>query len=120
MPDSRRDFLKGASAGLLVTATGCHREPAPPPAAAPAPSPAPSVATEAPAGMPPAFGTAPAVGPNVSEITFLESSRLVQITMPLDDRKLAASNWRSAMAPLLERRTGPRKVALPATLDRFR
>ncbi len=110
MPDSRREFLKGASAGLLVTAAGCHREPAP------APSPAPAVAADAPVGTPPAFGTAPAVGPNVSEITFLESSRLVQITMPLDDRKLAASNWRSAMAPLLERRTGPRKVSLPASV----
>lgn len=111
MPDSRREFLKGASAGLLVTAAGCHREPPP---ATPATTPAP--AAEAPAGMPPAFGTAPAVGPNVSEITFLESSRLVQVTMPLADRELAASNWRSAMAPLYERRTGPRKVDLPPAI----
>ena len=114
MPDSRRDFLKGASAGLLVTAAGCHREPPPAPAAASPPAPAP--AAEAPAGMPPAFGTAPAVGPNVSEITFLESSRLVQVTLPLADRELAASNWRSAMAPLYERRTGPRKVDLPPAI----
>lgn len=108
MPDSRRDFLKGASTGVLAVATGCHREPAPTPHT----SASPAAATEIPAGMPPAFGTAPAVGPNVSEITFLESSRLVQITMSEADRKLAASNWRSAMAPLYERRTGPRKVAL--------
>ena len=112
MPDSRRDFLKGASAGLLATAAGCHREPAVTPhPTTPAASATP--AAEVPAGMPPAFGTAPAVGPHVSEITFLESSRLVQITMPEADRALAASNWRSSMAPLYERRTGPRKVALP-------
>ena len=116
MPDSRRDFLKGASAGLLVTAAGCHREPAPTPAAVPASPPATVPAAEAPAGMPPAFGTAPAVGPHVSEITFLESSRLVQVTLPLADRELAASNWRSAMAPLYERRTGPRKVPLPPAI----
>lgn len=108
MPDSRRDFLKGASTGVLAVVTGCHREPAPTPHT----SASPAAATEIPAGMPPAFGTALAVGPNVSEITFLESSRLVQITMSEADRKLAASNWRSAMAPLYERRTGPRKVVL--------
>ena len=116
MQDSRRDFLKGASAGLLAAATGCHRETSPSTTAAPA-SPSASIPPgEIPAGMPPAFGTAPAVGPNVSEITFLESSRLVQITLPEADRKLAASNWRSAMAPLLERRTGPRKVSLPPAI----
>lgn len=109
MSESRRDFLKGATAGLVATAAGCHREPPPAPAAA---SPAAS-AGDVPAGMPSAFGTAPAVGPNVSDITFLESSRLVQVTLSKADRELAASNWRSAMAPLLERRTGPRKVALP-------
>ena len=32
------------------------------------------------------------------------------------DLTLAAGNWRSAMAPLYERRVGPRKVALEATL----
>lgn len=116
MPDSRRSFLKAASAGLLATAAGCHREPVPATPSATAPTPVPAVPADVPAGTPPAFGTANAVGPNVSEITFLESSRLVQITMPLADRQLAASNWRSSMAPLLERRTGPRKVALPPSV----
>ncbi len=116
MSDSRRDFLKGASAGLLVTAAGCHRETSPAPVASPASPSASAPAAEAPAGMPPAFGTAPAVGPHVSEITFLESSRLVQVTMPEADRALAASNWRSAMAPLYERRTGPRKLALEPSI----
>jgi Asp-tRNA(Asn)/Glu-tRNA(Gln) amidotransferase A subunit family amidase len=32
------------------------------------------------------------------------------------DREVAASNWRMQMAPLLERRTGPRKIELEATL----
>ena len=112
MSESRRDFLKGASAGVLAVATGCHRDPAPAATSAPAASPI-IAGGDVPAGMPPAFGTAPAVGPHVSEITFLESSRLVQVTMPEADRALAASNWRSAMAPLYERRTGPRKVELP-------
>ena len=36
--------------------------------------------------------------------------------MTLADRAEAASNWRNSMAPLYERRTGPRKVALESTL----
>ena len=45
----------------------------------------------------------------------------MQITMRPADRELAASNWQRSLAPFLERRTGPRKVALdsdavPATV----
>jgi Asp-tRNA(Asn)/Glu-tRNA(Gln) amidotransferase A subunit family amidase len=36
--------------------------------------------------------------------------------MTVADRATAASNWRMQMAPLLERRTGPRKIELEATL----
>jgi len=37
----------------------------------------------------------------------------VQVEMTAHDRAEAASNWRNSMAALYERRTGPRKVAVP-------
>jgi hypothetical protein len=71
---------------------------------------------ELPPGAPPAFGTAPPVGPEVSPATFAEAEKLAQVEMTAVDRATAASNWRMQMAPLLERRTGPRKIELEATL----
>ncbi|HTD97013.1 MAG TPA: amidase, partial [Edaphobacter sp.] len=44
--------------------------------------------------------------------TFAEAEKLVQFPLTEKDRAQAAGNWRSAMAPLYERRTGPRKVAI--------
>jgi Asp-tRNA(Asn)/Glu-tRNA(Gln) amidotransferase A subunit family amidase len=72
-------------------------------------------------GAPPAFGTAPPVGPEVTPATFVEAEKLAQVEMTPADRATAAGNWRMQMAPLYERRTGPRKLALedtaaPATL----
>lgn len=64
-------------------------------------------------GAPPAFGTAPSTGPQVSSITFAEAGKLVQIDMNARDCAEAASNWRNSMAALYERRNGPRKVAVP-------
>ncbi len=64
-------------------------------------------------GAPPAFGTAPPVGPEVSASTFAEAEKLVQVQFSLQEREQAASNWRMAMAPLYERRVGPHKVAIP-------
>jgi len=57
----------------------------------------------------------------VSPATFSEAEKLVQITMRPSDREQAASSWQRTLAPLLERRTGPRKVSLepdvaPATV----
>jgi Asp-tRNA(Asn)/Glu-tRNA(Gln) amidotransferase A subunit family amidase len=71
---------------------------------------------ELPPGAPPAYGVSPAVGPEVSPATFAEAEKLVWLQMTPADRAQAASNWRMQMAPLLERRTGPRKIALEATL----
>jgi Asp-tRNA(Asn)/Glu-tRNA(Gln) amidotransferase A subunit family amidase len=65
-----------------------------------------------PPGAPPAFGTAPPVGPEVSVRTFEEAEKLVQVTMTPADRAQAAGNWRMQVAPVYERRTGPRKLAL--------
>ena len=63
-------------------------------------------------GAPPAFGTAPAVGPEVSAGTFAEAEKLVQFPLTPKDRAEAAGNWRQSMAALYERRVGPRKVAI--------
>jgi Asp-tRNA(Asn)/Glu-tRNA(Gln) amidotransferase A subunit family amidase len=67
-------------------------------------------------GAPPAFGTAQPVGPEVRAETFAEAEKLVQIQMSQADRAQAAGNWRQAMAPLYERRTGPRKMILEGDL----
>lgn len=67
---------------------------------------------EPPAGMPPAFGTAPPAGPQVAPGTFADAEKLVRFEMTAAERAEAARNWRSAMAPLYERRTGPRKVKI--------
>src|SRR5215468_6063036 len=71
---------------------------------------------EPPPGMPPAFGTAPPVGPEVSANTFAEAEKLMQVQLTTAEREQAAGNWRRAMAPLYERRNGPRKIELEPTL----
>jgi Asp-tRNA(Asn)/Glu-tRNA(Gln) amidotransferase A subunit family amidase len=53
------------------------------------------------------------VGPPVEPSTFAEAEKLVQFELSPADRQIAASNWRKSMAPLYERRTGPRKFAPP-------
>jgi len=72
--------------------------------------------TQLPAGSPPVFGAAPPVGPDVSAATIAEAEKLVQVQYTAAERAQAAGNWRVAMAPLYERRTGPKRVALEATL----
>jgi Asp-tRNA(Asn)/Glu-tRNA(Gln) amidotransferase A subunit family amidase len=113
---SRRTFLKHGSIGLAAAAVGCRTAPGPePPPEQPAAAPTTSTAPPAP-GTPPAFGTAPPVGPEVSAVTFAESEKLVRVSLTIAEEKQAAENWRQAMAPLYERRTGPRKVTLEPTL----
>jgi Asp-tRNA(Asn)/Glu-tRNA(Gln) amidotransferase A subunit family amidase len=107
MSGSRRDFLAQGTLGLLGVAVAAHAQT--PQSQEPTP------------GAPPAFGTAPPVGPEVSATTFAEAEKLVQVEMTPADRAEAAENWRMQMAPLYERRTGPRKLAIeesvaPATL----
>jgi len=86
----------------MAAAAAC-RKPAPQPAALPP-------------GAPPAFGTSPDVGPAVSPSTFAEAEKLVQFDLTAADRETAAGNWRKSMAPLYERRTGPRKFAPPPSV----
>jgi Asp-tRNA(Asn)/Glu-tRNA(Gln) amidotransferase A subunit family amidase len=64
-------------------------------------------------GAPPAFGTAPAAGPEVSLATFTEAEKLVQVELTGAELELAARSWRTNLASLYERRSGPRKVTLP-------
>jgi len=82
-----------------------------------------------PAGTPPAFGTGPVTGPAVSPATFAEAEKLMQVAMRPEDREMAAGAWSRSLAPLFERRTGPRRVPLgdevapamvwtPSTIDR--
>ncbi len=49
----------------------------------------------------------------MSAATFRESEKLVEVDNADKDLTEAAGNWRQAMAPLLERRVGPRTVPLP-------
>ncbi len=104
MNPTRRNFLAMSALGALCTAIPLD--------AAQAPA-APNQQTP---GAPTAFGTAPPVGPVVTAETFTDAEKLVQIEMTPEDRAQAASNWREAMAPLYERRTGPRKIALEPEL----
>ena len=66
--------------------------------------------------MPPAFGTGPLVGPEIQPGTIYEAEKLVQIKMTQPEVDQAASSWRANMASLYERRTGPRKVEIEASL----
>src|SRR5215470_13857912 len=105
MSKSRRQFLAEASAGILGAAVAVRSHAQQNPAAQPTP---PELAP----GTPPAFGTAPPVGPVVSPATFAEAEKLVRVEFTPGERAQAAGNWRSAMAPLYERRTGPLKLAI--------
>src|SRR6202158_3281234 len=103
MPQSRREFLADTSLGLLGVAfpTGTQNP------------------ADLPPGAPPAFGTAPAVGPEVSRQTFVEAEKLMQVELTPKELEVAASSWRNNMAALYERRTGPRKIALEPALDPY-
>ncbi len=93
--------------GLLAAVTTAR------PAGAQAP---PGGTAAAPPGMPSAFATSPATGPGVCADTFAQAEKLAQVALTKTQRDQAAASWREAMAPLYERRTGPRRVALEAGL----
>ena len=110
--NTRRQFLIRAPLSALVVAAVARGE------ALSADPQAPPVTTP---GAPPTFGTGVGAGPAVTAGTFAEAEKLVQVTMSPAERQQAAGSWRESMAPYLERRTGPRNVAIapadaPATL----
>jgi Asp-tRNA(Asn)/Glu-tRNA(Gln) amidotransferase A subunit family amidase len=113
MSESRRKFLARAAAGIVGAAAAGR-------VSSEAQTSPPKPQTSAP-GTPPAFGTAPPVGPEVAAATFAEAEKLARVELTPAERLEAAGNWRESMAVTMERRTGPRKVALepalaPATL----
>jgi Asp-tRNA(Asn)/Glu-tRNA(Gln) amidotransferase A subunit family amidase len=101
--NTRRRFLITAPLGALAASVASESEPR-------------STGGSAPAtpGAPPTFGTGPVSGPAVAPATFAEAEKLAQVTMSAAQREMAAASWQRSMAPLLERRTGPRKIALDA------
>ena len=108
--NSRRQFLIQAPFGVLAVAAACRGEDQKPAASSASPS------TSSTPGAPPAFGTAPEVGPPVTAQTFAEAEKLAQVQMSDAERQMAADSWRRTMAALLERRTGPRKAVIETTL----
>jgi Asp-tRNA(Asn)/Glu-tRNA(Gln) amidotransferase A subunit family amidase len=103
MSNSRRRFLNRASTAFFAVLAACRK-----------PTVDSGTAVSTP-GAPPAFGTAPDVGPAVSTSTLAEAEKLVRFDLSASERATATSNWRSSMAPLYERRAGPRKFAPPST-----
>ena len=109
MSSSRRQFLKGPAVGLIGAAVVGR--------VAQAQAPSGTAATPAPPpGQPPAFGTGPVVGPAIDPRTIAEAEKLAQVTYTAAERTQAAASWRVSLAPLYERRTGPRKLALEPTV----
>ena len=112
MSKTRREFLAKASAGVMGAVIGSEM----PGEASPTRKQTPQTP-----GAPPAFGTAPPAGPAVSVETFREAQKLVRVEDSEAHLAEAAGNWQQAMAPLYERRTGPRKLEIgydvaPATV----
>ena len=105
--NTRRQFLIQAPIGLLGAVAACRNGSSAADTAA---------RTSATPGAPPAFNTAPPVGPEVTPATFAEAEKLMQVGMTDAERTMMAGSWRTSMAALLERRTGPRRIALEPTL----
>src|SRR5437016_7804024 len=82
MPDSRRQFLAKTSLGLLAAAVSRNAEAQEP--------------SQLPPGAPSAFGTGPAVGPEVSPDTFAEAEKLARVELRPAERTQAAASWRAS------------------------
>src|SRR5215472_16995151 len=102
MPKSRRQFLAATSLGVLGAAAAYTSRAQNP--------------SELPPASPSAFGTSPAVGPEVTPTTFAEAEKLVQVQLTEGERSMAAATWRKTMAYLYERRSGPRHLQLEPAL----
>lgn len=100
MSSSRRDFLALSTFSILSAAAGFGDT-------------APQSDTP---GAPPAFGTAPPVGPEISASDLKAAEKLVNFHLTDAERAQAAGNWRTSLAPYYERRVGPRKVAIESSI----
>src|SRR2546429_1624799 len=103
--NTRRPFPARAPLGVVVAAAACRDKS----------QSLSSQSTPVTPGAPPTFGTGTGSGPEVTPGTFAEAEKLMQVTMTPAERQQAADSWRQSLAPYLERRTGPRKVAIAAT-----
>src|SRR5258708_5419468 len=106
MEKTGREFLTETGVGWVAAAASAA-------GVAPAEAQDPS---QQPAGAPPAFGTGPGVGPQVSINSFTEAEKLVQIELTKPQLEMAASSWRGNLASVYERRTGPHKLGLPPSV----
>jgi hypothetical protein len=90
MEKTRREFLAETSLGLVGVAAGVSGAAAgyPEQSAGTARQEEKSASTTP--GTPPAFGTSPAVGPEVSSDTFEQAEKLVQVEMIAGERTEAA------------------------------
>src|SRR5580692_10127002 len=97
MSKSRRQFLTQTSLGILgaAVATSANAQNLPTETA--------QDPAQLPPGAPPAFGTAPPVGPVVSPATFAEAEKLVRVDFTAAHRTVAAESWRVSMAYVYER-----------------
>src|SRR2546423_15573223 len=101
MSKSRRDFLTITSLGFLGAAATARL--------------LAQAASNLPPGAPPAFGTGPAFGPEVSEATFGEAEKLAQSSLTAPERATAAASGRRPLASVSERPTGPRNLPRVST-----
>jgi Asp-tRNA(Asn)/Glu-tRNA(Gln) amidotransferase A subunit family amidase len=102
MSASRREFLTLSALSVLGAAAGIGQN-------------SPQSNTPPP-GAPPAFGTSPAAGPEVAPSDFAGAEKLVNFLLTDSERAEAAGNWRVSLAPLYERRVGPRKVEIKPSI----
>src|SRR6266481_144653 len=102
--NTRLQSLLRAPLLVLVAAAACRKAP-----------PSNSQSTPVTPGAPPTFGTGTGSGPVVTPATFAEAEKLMQVTMTPAERQQAADTWRWSLAPYLERRRGPRKMAIAPT-----
>ena len=116
---TRREFLAATGLGLLgatISAEGITGPAESGIQTTIAAQDAKQIPAQEPAGMPPAFGTAKPAGPEVAVETFVEAEKLVQVELKQADLSQAAKTWRVNMAPLYERRVGPRQMELQGDL----
>jgi Asp-tRNA(Asn)/Glu-tRNA(Gln) amidotransferase A subunit family amidase len=110
MSRSRRAFLLSSAAAAVLGPAGAARAQQP---AGSSPAPVPA---QLPPDSPGTFASASPVGPEVSAATFAEAQKLLQVDLTPAECEQAAADWSRSMAAIRERRTGPRKVALPSSV----
>ncbi len=104
--NTRRQFLLKAPVVALGAAAACRN-----PGAAPD-RPGGTAQDSSTPGAPPTFGTMTTAGPPVSPRTFEEAEKLVRIAHTPAEREQMAGAWNRSISAMMERRVGPRTVAI--------